>query len=363
MPIPIRLGIIRSLYRTTVYRSVSILRQSRQLSYSRVSLAHERKEIAVPPPIPAKIQDLILGFRASRSVIAACDLGIFDVLHDSDEPQTAEEVAAKIIANSDATEQLMDLLVALELKSRNGELWLYSNTEVASQYLSKFSPYSILPFVTFTQTVAYPLFGKLETAVREGSDQWMNTFGLSSEKLSDVLYRTDDAKLTFMAHMQCTSLYSSHAVAKAFDLSNFGSCCDLGGNTGLLAYTLCQYYPNMKITVYDVQSPDLPKADLYVLSRIIHDWSAEKVDVMLSNIFNCMPSGGGLLIAEMLLDNDKAGPIGALLQSLFMRTITNGKLRSGEEFKELLEKHGFVDIEVKRLDPVASTDVILCRKS
>ena len=229
MPIPIRLGIIRSLYRTTVYRSVSILRQSRQLSYSRVSLAHERKEIAVPPPIPAKIQDLILGFRASRSVIAACDLGIFDVLHDSDEPQTAEEVAAKIIANSDATEQLMDLLVALELKSRNGELWLYSNTEVASQYLSKFSPYSILPFVTFTQTVAYPLFGKLETAVREGSDQWMNTFGLSSEKLSDVLYRTDDAKLTFMAHMQCTSLYSSHAVAKAFDLSNFGSCCDLGG--------------------------------------------------------------------------------------------------------------------------------------
>ena len=231
MSIPIRLVIIRSLYRTTAYRSVSIPRQSRQLSYSRVSLAHERKGIAVPPPIPAKIQDLILGFRASRSVIAACDLGIFDVLHDSDKPQTAEEVAAKIIANSDATEQLMDLLVALELleKSRNGELWLYSNTEAASQYLSKFSPYSILPFVTFTQTVAYPLFGKLETAVREGSDQWMNTFGLSSEKLSDVLYRTDDAKSTFMAHMQCTSLYSSHAVAKAFDLSNFDSCCDLGG--------------------------------------------------------------------------------------------------------------------------------------
>ena len=95
------------------------------------------------------------------------------------------------------------------------------------------------------------------------------------------------------------------------------------GNTGLLAYTLCQYYPNMKITVYDVQSvvdcashfkpsledcphqdnvtfdvvdffqPDLPKADLYVLSRIIHDWPAEKVDVMLSNIFNCIPSGNG----------------------------------------------------------------------
>ncbi|KAK2551102.1 putative bifunctional dTTP/UTP pyrophosphatase/methyltransferase protein [Acropora cervicornis] len=301
MSIAFRLGIC-CLYRPTAYRRVLILRQSRQLSYSRVSLTHERKEIAVPSPIPAKIQDLILGFRASRSVIAACDLGIFDVLHDSDEPQTAEEVAAKIIANSDATEQLMDLLVALELleKSRNGELWLYSNTEMASQYLTKFSAHSILPFVTFTQTVAYPLLGNLETAVREGTDQWMNTFGVSSEELWDKIYRTDEAKLAFLAHMHNTSVYSSHAVTKAFDLSNFDSCCDLGG--------------------------------------------------------------GGLLIAEMLLDDDKAGPVGAILRSLYMRTIGNGKLRSGKEFEELLEKHGFDHIEIKRLDPGAGTDVILCRK-
>ncbi|XP_074620851.1 acetylserotonin O-methyltransferase-like [Acropora palmata] len=393
MSIAFRLGIC-CLYRPTAYRRVLILRQSRQLSYSRVSLTHERKEIAVPSPIPAKIQDLILGFRASRSVIAACDLGIFDVLHDSDEPQTAEEVAAKIIANSDATEQLIDLLVALELleKSRNGELWLYSNTEMASQYLTKFSAHSILPFVTFTQTVAYPLLGNLETAVREGTDQWMNTFGVSSEELWDKIYRTDEAKLAFLAHMHNTSVYSSHAVTKAFDLSNFDSCCDLGGGTGILAYTLCQYYPNMKITVYDIQKvvdcashfkpsledcpnqdnvtfnvgdffqPDLPKADLYVLSRIVHDWPAEKVDVILSNVFNCMPSGGGLLIAEMLLDDDKAGPVDAILRSLYMRTIGNGKLRSGKEFEELLEKHGFDHIEIKRLDPGAGTDVILCRK-
>ena len=241
MSIRIRLG-IRGLCRATAYRRVLILRQSRQLSYSRVYLAHERKEIAVPPPIPGKIQDIILGFRASRSVIAACDLGIFDVLHNSDKPQTAEEVAAKIIANSEATEQLMDLLVVLELleKSRNGELWLYSNTEVAGQYLTKFSPHSILPFVTFTQTVTYPLFGNLETAVREGSDQWMNTFGVSSEKLWNTVYRTDEAKLTFMGYMHSTSLYSSHAVAKAFDLSNFALCCDLGGK--FQSYIITWYY-------------------------------------------------------------------------------------------------------------------------
>ena len=88
-----------------------------------------------------------------------------------------------------------------------------------------------------------------------------------------------------------------------------------------MAYTMCQYYPNMKITVCDLQSavdlahqfrpssedcpnqanvsyvvgdffqPDLPKADLYVLCRISVDWSEEKVDVILLNVFKSLPSG------------------------------------------------------------------------
>ena len=88
-----------------------------------------------------------------------------------------------------------------------------------------------------------------------------------------------------------------------------------------MAYTLCQYYPNMKITVCELQSsvdlahhfrpssedcpnqanvsyvagdffqPDLPKADLYVLSRILHAWPEEKVEVILLNVFMHLPPG------------------------------------------------------------------------
>ena len=35
----------------------------------------------------------------------------------------------------------------------------------------------------------------------------------------------------------------------------------------------------------------LPKADLYVLSLILHDWPEEKVEVILDNVFHCLPSG------------------------------------------------------------------------
>ena len=91
------------------------------------------------------------------------------------------------------------------------------------------------------------------------------------------------------------------------------------GGPGTMAYTLCQYYPNMKITVCDLQSVvdsarhfrpsledcpnqgnifyavgnffqgDLAKAELYILSCILHDWSDEKADLILSNVYECLP--------------------------------------------------------------------------
>ena len=91
---------------------------------------------------------------------------------------------------------------------------------------------------------------------------------------------------------------------------------------GTLAYALCQFYPEMKITVCDLEpavslahhfrpsveacpnqanvsfavgdffKPEtIPKADLYVLSHVLHDWSEDKVDLILSNVYKCLPSG------------------------------------------------------------------------
>ena len=55
---------------------------------------HSRKEIVVPPLIPDNIQDLIFAFRESKALFAACELGIFDLLHYSKTPQSTEEIAA-----------------------------------------------------------------------------------------------------------------------------------------------------------------------------------------------------------------------------------------------------------------------------
>ena len=59
--------------------------------------------------------------------------------------------------------------------------------------------------------------------------------------------------------------------------------------------------------------------------------------------------GGGVLIGQPLLDDDRRGPKEALSFNLSMRVITDGgREKSGKEFEVQLQKHGFVDVRYKR---------------
>jgi acetylserotonin O-methyltransferase len=88
----------------------------------------------------------------------------------------------------------------------------------------------------------------------------------------------------------------------------------------------------------------LPQGDLFGLGRILHDWPDDKVSGLLRFIQQRLPSGGGILLAEKLLQEDKAGPVAAQLQSLNMLVCTEGKERTLGEFRALLESAGFTDV-------------------
>ena len=92
-------------------------------------------------PLPKKIEKILDGFRESKALFAACDFGIFDKLHNLS-PQSAKEITEKMSSDLDATTRLLDTLVALEFleKSRQGNQWLYTNSEMASKFLTTSSP-------------------------------------------------------------------------------------------------------------------------------------------------------------------------------------------------------------------------------
>jgi acetylserotonin N-methyltransferase len=155
-------------------------------------------------------------------------------------------------------------------------------------------------------------------------------------------------------------------------LSRFRRLVDLGGGTGHLAEAARGHYPNLQTAVFDLPgvadlfpgtiagdffTDRLPDADLYSLGRILHDWSREKIETLLAKIHAALPPGGGLLIAEKLLD---VLNVPAHMQSLNMLIVTEGRERSASEYEALLRGASFSKVESRRTG--APLDAILAIK-
>ena len=128
-----------------------------------------------------------------------------------------------------------------------------------------------------------------------------------------------------------------------------------GWSAGLTVPEVAKLYPGT--IPGDFFTDPLPPADLYSVGRILHDWSDEKILRLLTKIYAALPAGGGLLIAEKLLE---PGYVSAHMQSLNMLVNAEGRERSAAEYQALLCAAGFSEAECKVTG--AYLDAILATK-
>ena len=81
---------------------------------------------------------------------------------------------------------------------------------------------------------------------------------------------------------------------------------------------------------------------------------------LLRRIYEHLPPGGAVLIAEKLLEEDKTGPRWAQMQSLNMLCCTEGKERTLGEYEALLQQVGFEEVLGCRTP--SPLDAVLARK-
>jgi len=290
------------------------------------------------------VVDLIEAFRRSKTMFAAVELGIFD----GQRPAGYKELA-----------RLLDACVSLGLLEKRGDE--YVNTPEADKFLRSDSPNTLSGYIRYSNRALYPMWGHLEDAVREGTHRWTQTFGWDGPIFSHF-FRTEEAMRDFQKGMHGFGQLTSPAVVAAFDLSRFRRLVDLGGGSGHLAEAAHKRYPDLEAVVFDLPNvaklfpgtvagdfftDPLPPADLYSLGRILHDWSEQKIRTLLAKIHAALPAGGGLLVAEKLLDPDY---VSAHMQSLNMLIVTEGRERSAAEYAALLREAGFLQVESRRTE-------------
>ncbi|XP_028581476.2 acetylserotonin O-methyltransferase-like [Podarcis muralis] len=315
-------------------------------------------------------------FMIPKIMFTASDLGVFDLLMESKEPLTSVTIAERLGTSPFGMERLLEACVGLKYLQveRKDNQTLYGNTDLANLYLAKSSLKSQYHSLKFTSEFIYMGMQYLADSVRQGKSQTDRVYGISGKDCFDALNRSKSGlQKIFMGAMDEKWHLFGREIMTAFDLSHFPLVCDVGGCTGACAKEYISLYPNSTVTILDlpeiveqaknhyVSSQDhqitfhkgdffkdpIPEADLYILARVLHDWSDEKCVQLLTRLHKACKPGGGVLIVEMVLNEDRKGPVRCQLYSVIMLLLTEGQERTASEYNALLSAAGFKEIQQK----------------
>jgi SAM-dependent methyltransferase len=203
--------------------------------------------------------------------------------------------------------------------------------------------------------------------------------------------REDPALLdTFWEAMHSLSSFTARTLGDAIDLAAATRLLDVGGGSGAFAIELCRAWPSLCATVFDlphvidiaadkiadaelrdriaVHAGDFfadalpPGHDVHLYSMIMHDWNQENDRLLLRKSFDALPSGGTVILSELMVDDNKTGPPAAALMSLNMLIECEGRNYTASEYTTWLTDVGFIEPRAVRFDAPGATGAVIARK-
>jgi 3-hydroxy-5-methyl-1-naphthoate 3-O-methyltransferase len=100
-----------------------------------------------------------------------------------------------------------------------------------------------------------------------------------------------------------------------------------------------------------------------LFSMILHDWDEATNRELLAKCYAALPSGGAVVVSELLLNADRTGPPEAALMGMNMLVETvGGRNYSETEYITWLTESGFADAHVVHFDAPGANGAVVARK-
>lgn len=346
-------------------------------------LANPREGSPVQELDPSHIMEVGMGFRASKTLLSAVELGLFTRL--SQGPMSGEQLVTALQLHPRAHPDFFDALVALRFLDRQGSgpQSLYSNTAETAFFLDRDSPGYIGGRLEMANARAYGFWGDLTTALRTGQPQ--SEVKRTGEPVFARLYEQPERLEQFMEAMSGISAGNFLAFSRKFDFSNYTTHLDVGGASAQLSCLIAQAQPHMQCRSLDLPPVQpiaqkrirssglegrvsaivgdffrdaLPAADIITMGMILHDWSLENKKMLIGKAFDALPSGGALVAIEAFIDDERRENSAGLLMSLHMLLEFGDAFDfSAADFKGWCQEAGFDRFEVLPLTGPSSAAI------
>ncbi len=299
------------------------------------------------------------GYRTTQALYVAAKLGVADLLQDG--PKTAEDLARQVAAHPRALFRVLRALAALGLFTQDASNRFGLTTK--SRLLLSGSPASLRAFVIMAGEEHYRAAGELLHTVRTGETAFNHLYGMGTW---EYLSRNPEASATFNAAMGETIERTEDPLDR-YDFAGRHVVVDVGGGRGDQIVRILRSNPMMKGVLYELPHvasdarahlqasgvsdrcelvtgsafESIPRGgDIYIMSRVLHDWPDDKAAALLANCRKAISKDGVLLIRDSVLPEADAPSPGKQLD-LTMLFMLGGQERSEQEWRSLLLASGF----------------------
>ncbi|ATL33042.1 methyltransferase [Streptomyces formicae] len=307
-----------------------------------------------------RLLELCTGAWTTQALATAVRLGLPDALPTGAEPAVdAAELAARTGTDRDGTGRLLRYLASLDVVAADGDRYRLGPL---GSVLRSDAPHSMAPLAELYGGPFYASFGELDHAVRTGEEAFKYLYGESHFTLFAARPELD---VLFQRTMAASAAMFG-PVAAAVAASGARLVVDVGGCDGELLARVLAAGPDLRgvllerehvldsararlteagvvdrctLVAGDFTESVPPGGDVYLLSRILHDWDDDACLRILRRCADAMPQGAELLIVERLLPQD-GRPSLATAWDLHMLCNVGGRERTEEHYGRLLAESG-----------------------
>ena len=302
---------------------------------------------------------LVQGAWVVQALHVAAVLGIADELRDG--PARSDRLAAATGAHPDSLYRLLRYLASIGVLAGDDTegFRLTSVGELLRSDVPGAERERAIAYGTWN----YQAWGAFLHTIRTGEPAFDHVFGMP---MYEYLARHPESARHFDRQMQRGEAFFAE-VPDAYDFSAAKKVVDVAGGNGTLLATILAAAPAARGVLFDTGHvieaarsvlrgrgvldrcelvggdyfASVPAGgDVYVLSRVLHNWDDARCQTLLRNCHEAMNPGATLLILEHLIPDDGAlAP--ALALDVNMLTLFGGRERDWTEFRSLLGKAGF----------------------
>ncbi|MFZ5573988.1 MAG: methyltransferase [Pseudomonadota bacterium] len=322
-----------------------------------------------PPELDWERLVLIAGGHTAFQLLwAGVELGLYDTL--SARPgQTLDELAQALgLARQPARILLVGLTALGVVKLENGR---YRNADVTEARMVSGKPGCVAPILGWQAHIVYPGMMDFVASLKANRNVGLARFEGTEPTLYERLTHDKTLEKIFQDSMSGLSRQANQFLPKAMDFSGYHHVVDAGGGDGTNAMAIARAYPGLKATVFDSPSvcaharqniaaagmaervdtwegnffdtPFPPDTDCVVYCHILTIWSMEKNRALLKRTFDALPTGGAVVIFNMMADDDDRGPLSTALGSPYFLAIATGEgmLHPWKDYEAALRDAGF----------------------